>query len=158
MSKKNYLFIAAVLIVALFFAIPMYNAWLFGFIMQPSVRYADQFRYLDPNDRKMMKYGSSYGMYLQSVSVFQRSNIQDPLILLPPVGYLKDMGCVNIEVCEPAEFYYYTGYKAVLFTSPGVEQATWAMVPYKKDVMLRKIHSKEDLDNLLNTYKNYKPK
>lgn len=94
---------------------------------------------------------------MQSIGALQQLNIMHPVILLPPFGYLRDNGVVDVDVVEPPEFYYYTGYRGVLPTSPGVEKATWTIVPHKPTVMLRRIHSKEDLDNLINTYKRYKP-
>jgi len=157
MSKSIYLFIASLLIIGLFFAIPLYNNWLRRSVLFSSISVEEQLQHLDPEDRRAARYGNSYLVFMQAVSAFHRLGISNPVILLPPEGFLTSHGCFNVESVEPALFYYFTGYKAVLATSAHVSEARWALVPGKNGAMLRGIESKQDLDTLVKSYLQFKP-
>jgi len=159
MSRRNYLFVAALLVIVLFFTIPQYYRWLFSFILKPPISYATQFGHLDPEERRASRYGNSYHVYMEAVNLFQRLQVTDPVILLPPVGFLTKCGAVNVETVEPAQFYYFTGCKAVFASSPNVGLATWVMLPGKEinSAMLRKINGMEDRDSLIKIFLQFKP-
>ncbi len=155
-TKQGYLLIASTLISALFFVMPWYYYWLTISILQPTIGYKKEFTNLQPAERKMLRYGSAYSVYMQWVSAFNSARVDNPVILLPPAGYLKDMGVEDVADIEPAELYYYTGYKSVYATSPNVGTATWTLVPHKPAVTVRRIQNQKDFTNLLNIYIGYK--
>jgi len=157
MSRKNYLFLAALLIVGLFFSLPIYYNWFFRFILHPGFSYASQFQHLNAEERRYARYGQSYAAYMQWVAAFKQRNILDPVILFPPAGYFKKSVSFDIETVEPSMFYYFTGYKAAIATSPYVDKATWTVVPGRNGPMLKRIESREEREALVKTYLQFKP-
>lgn len=155
MKIRHYYILAAVAGICLFFTIPEYRIWLTGNILNPPVSYQEQFSHQDPEERRVLRYGNTYRMDMQTADFFRQNNLQDVLLLLPPTEYLKANGVVNFSVVEPAMFYYYTGYKSVGPYSADVEKANWVMVPKPPIVMLRRIYNRADLRQLLTQYKPY---
>jgi hypothetical protein len=84
------------------------------------------------------------------------TNIKDVLLLMPPAQYLRETKVEGgFEGCEPAVFYYFTGIRSVFAKSPNVQQANWAFVAEGHRMWLRKINSKQYLDDLLAKYQKY---
>jgi len=83
--KKINLFFVAVIILMIFFNVPVYNNWLNGKIFGDNTM--EEFKHLDIDYRKASRYGYSYMVYLNIVE-----KVTDPkhaIILLPPNEYLK---------------------------------------------------------------------
>lgn len=151
------LMIAAVVVIAGVFSIPFYCQWYFGNIMSPPMSYQKQFEHLGFEDRKVIRYGKSFIAFKRAASILVRANARDPVILLPPTNYIIEAGVQDIEIPEPAMFYYFTGYRSVWANSARAGEANCALVPAKGALMLRPITDKEDLAGLLNLYKKYLP-
>ena len=156
-AKLNLTF-TAILLISLFFVIPLYNQWLWGNVFSPNAEIRDQATRLDTKERQLEKYGSSYKIYMEAADAIKRSNTNNIIVLLPPNNYLIAQKIKNFRSVEPAEFYYFTGYKAVWTNSPGVEQANWAIVVvHNNQIVLHRIASKDELEDLITIYKPYKP-
>ena len=154
--RKKYFFVTALLLVVLFFCLPRNYDWFFGGILNPPVSYGEQLKYLAPDDRRMLRYGQSYEFYMKLASVFSRVHKDSVVLLLPPGEYLKRLG-INFMVVEPAEFYYYTGYRAVWANSPDADRANCVVVPHEKWVTIKGIRSEEEAQQLLKLYRPYLP-
>ncbi len=155
MHRKVYLFIIALIITGLFFITPHYNQWLLTNILEPPISYSTQFNNLEPEQRRALRYGVSYEVFKRLTDAFGHANIAHPVILLPPPGYLKQMGIVNVDMGIPPGFYYFTGYEGVFASSPNAGQAAWAILPNKEGVAIKRLNSKEDLNYLLRHYNQY---
>ncbi len=156
-SRKHF-FLTAVVAIILFFCLPRNREWFFN-LMQPPVSYADQLQYLDPVDRRMLRYGESYEYYMKLASFLSRVPKDSVVLLLPPREYVSAVG-IKFSVAEPAEFYYYTGYRAVWANSPGAERANCAIVRKGNtdELVFRGINSQADIDTLLTFYRQYLPR
>ncbi len=157
MHFKINLTLISVLIIVLFFNIPFYNNWMNTNLLNPAFDILATSKQLGLEQRMVNRFGYSYVVYKEMAGYFKNSKIKDPLILLPPEALMKEQKVKNFTIVEPTTFYYFTGYKAVWYDSPGVEKANLALV-FDKDgkVMVRKIESKDDLNRFLATYRKYK--
>lgn len=155
MHFKINLTLIAVLVIVLFFNIPFYNNWLNTNILNPSI---SMFAGLDTETeaRKTSRYGYSYLIYKELAEVVKKVVTDSPVVLLPPEQFIKERGITNTVIPEPAVFYYFTSQKAVWYNSPGVNKANCALVPDNGRLILRKIETPADLENLISSYKKYK--
>lgn len=150
--KKINLFFVAVIIIMIFFNLPVYNNWLNSKIFGDNT--AEEFKHLDLDYRKASRWGYSYMVYQNIVG-----KVTDPkhaIILLPPNDYLRKIHVKNFVSPEPATFYYYTGLASVWMTSPNAEQANWELVVKgDQQIGLRKITDKKHLDSVLAFYRKF---
>lgn len=157
MHFKINLTLIAALVIVLFFNIPFYNNWLNSNLLNPAISISTLSKQLGEAERKTSRFGYSYMVYTELPGIFKSAKIADPLVLLPPQAYLNENKVKDFSVVEPTIFYYFTGYKAVWYNSPGVEKANCVLVPDGHGrVMLSKISSPEELNKLLAIYKKYK--
>lgn len=146
--KKLNFFLASVLVILLFFTIPINNNWLYSKVIGGENNLLYQVKHLDVADRKLMRYGYSYQVYLNMLADIPDK--KSALILLPPAKYLKAMGVQDFVTVEPAVFYYYTGLNSVWANSPDAGRANWAVgVNSSHRVRLRQIMNPAQLDTLL---------
>ncbi len=149
--------LVAILAIVLFFSIPFYNNWLNSNLLNPSLSFTTLYKQLDEEQRKVSRFGYSYMVYKEMAGIFKQAKIDNPIVLLPPDAYIKENNVKDLNVVEPAIFYYFTGQKSVWYNSPGVEKANCALVPDNNNkVMLKKISTPDDLNKLLTVYKKYK--
>ncbi len=153
--KKLTLFLAEITVILLLYNIPSYNNWFYDRILTPHFNFSKQLEHIGIEDRKELRYGHSYIVYLDIVRDLK--NIKNTVLLLPPNDYLHEMGINDIDMVEPALFYYFTGVNSVNANSPNVHNANWALVAKGYgDIWLKKINTKQQLDSLLELYKQYK--
>ncbi len=140
------------LLVLLYFQMPFYNEWLYGKVINVNNNMFFQMEHMDTTYRKAYRFGGSYLAYQDMKSKLEKFG--SVTLLLPPNDYLKALGMNDISMCEPAEFYYFTGINSVWANSPDVGRANWAVVALKgKGLSLKKIRSRGDLDTMINMYK-----
>jgi hypothetical protein len=148
--------LVAAAFVALLFLTPPYSVLFDTTLLHPPASYAWQLSHQGADERRAFRYGNSYTYFMRCEGVLEQAHIEDPVILLPPQPYLDSMGVAGVHMPEPAEFYYYTGHKAVRATSPAAQQARWTFTPNKTEVILKPINSQQELNELLQRYRNYK--
>ncbi len=155
--KKLVLLGISVVSILLYFAIPFYNDWLKVRILNPHLSIFFQAQNMDINTRKEMRYGNPYLIAMQASKILEKANVQDPVILLPPSGFLKTRNIYDFDI-DPPVFYYFTGIRSVFATSPGVEEATSALIPNNLNkIVLKKIYNRQELDKLITIYKPFSP-
>ena len=118
-----------------------------------------QFHMTDLETRRKRRYGSTYLVCDYMKKTLDTTHVKngEPLILLPPNDYLRKIGN-SFTLAEPAEIYYHCGLKTVWTNNPNVDKVNWAFVVDGKDkVAFVPITSKEQLQQILNLYKDYKP-
>ena len=133
--------------------------WLGRFIFPEDNPMTDQFDRTDIEERRARRFGNTYMLCQYMTKTLDTSKLKtnEPIILLPPNAYLKSVGSA-FNLPEPAEIYYHCGLKTVWTTSPDVEKANWAVVAMGKgNIAFVPLTSKDQLQELLNTYKNFKP-
>lgn len=147
----------AVLIIVLYFNIPFYNNWLNTNLLNPGYNVFALSKQMEPEQRKLNRFGYTYMVCKEVGEVMRKSNVKDPLVLLPPDEYLKANGVRDVNGCEPAIFYYFTGMHSAWYTSPNVDKANCVLVPDGSGrVMMRQIQNKPELDSILKEFRKYK--
>lgn len=103
------------------------------------------------------RFGNSYKVLKDLTANFYKLQTAEPVLLLPPQGYVNDLKVDNLLIPEPAIFYYFTGYKAVWYDSPDVYRATLALEFAGDDrIYLKRIRGPQELNQLLMQYRQYK--
>ncbi len=154
-TKFN-LLLTATLIVIMFFMIPFYNDWLWGpnaKVLNVNNSMLDQAKNLDTSYRKAYRFGGSYLAYQDMKAKLAKAG-GSVTLLLPTTEYLKAQGINDLSMCEPSEFYYFTGINSVWANSPEVARANWAVVAARgRGISLKRVKTKSDLDSLITLYK-----
>lgn len=156
MHFKINLTLIAILAIVLFFNIPFYKNWLDTNIFNQSISYFTVKDNLSVEQRKTARYGGSYTVYKEFVTMYPQLKLDTPLLLLPPEKFLRERNVANINVVEPTIYYYLTGKKAVWYDSPEVEKANCALLPDNTGKVMIQRLNKEELHKLLDVYKKYK--
>jgi hypothetical protein len=156
--KKINLLLASILCIMLIFSIPVYNDWLNARILAKGYSISDQFQNMGVEQRMLVRFSNSYRVYKNIQKTILSIDSKNPVILLPPLGYIKSgQADGSFELAEPAVFYYFTGIKAVNVGSPDVLRSSWIMCVQNKSIGLRKVPNRKFLDSMIrifNTYKN----
>ncbi|HMI63005.1 MAG TPA: hypothetical protein VK518_18940 [Puia sp.] len=109
---------------------------------------------------KKARYGIAYTISMKVKEVVEKRKMPYAVILFEPNSYYRDSLHVYnaIRAPEPAVFYYYTGLEGVWTNSPDVNKANF-IVRYSKTkgVTLDEIHSPQQLQQILASYKKYPP-
>ena|ERR1700743_1511875 len=107
----------------------------------------------------MERYGISYTISMKVKEVLEKRHIAHPVILFEPNSYYRDSLHIypKIYAPEPAVFYYYTGLEGVWTNSPRANKANFLVRITKNGVMLDAIHTPQQLQQVLNRYKNFTP-
>jgi hypothetical protein len=155
-TKFN-LLLTASLIVILYFMVPFYNEWLWGAnakVLNVNNSMLDQAQNLDTSYRKAYRFGGSYLAYQDMKAKLLKAGGGNVILLVPTTEYLKSLGINDLSMCEPSEFYYFTGLNSVWATSPEVERANWAVIAARgRGISLKRIKTKPELDSLITLYK-----
>ncbi len=154
--KKINLLLTGILIIILFFNIQFYNDWMTGKVLNVNNNMLDQMQNLDTNFRKSYRWGGSYLAFQDIKNKLVKAGGPNVTLLLPTTEYLRAQGVNDMDMVEPAVFYYFTGINAVWANSPDVARANWALITLKgRGASLKKIQQKSDLDTLVTEYKKY---
>ena len=109
---------------------------------------------------KKVRYGIAYTISMKVKEVVEKRKIPHAVILFEPNSYYRDsLHIYNaIRAPEPVVFYYYTGLEGVWTNSPDVNKANF-IVRYSKTkgVILDEIHSPQQLQQILASFKKYPP-
>ena len=146
--------------ILLFFNTEYYTKWKEVFLLNPNTKIEDQFDHTSVEERKEYRFGNTYSLcqYMKKTLDTTKYKKGGAIVLLPPNDFLKAKGVDAFHMPEPAEFYYHIGIKTVWTTSPDVNKANWAIVLNgKNSLAFVPISTPEQLNALLETYKNYKP-
>ncbi|MFI5195922.1 MAG: hypothetical protein ACHQD8_02440, partial [Chitinophagales bacterium] len=156
-TKKNSLFLVAVLAIVVIFSIPFYNHWINIKFNDETNRIYEQSRHLTPEERMEARFGTTYLVLSAIKRMLISLNAQNVVILLPPRDYIKAAKVQDgsFEVPEPAVFYYFTGYRAIAKNSPEVGRANWALMVENHKMVMRHINNRQFLDSIITLYKPY---
>jgi len=110
---------------------------------------------LSTEEIKKQRYGAQYVVSLMIKDYFEKNKIKDPVVLLEPNDYLQKTA--GFKMPEPIVFYYFTGLHALWLNSSNVEDATYMVYITQRGLRFQPITSKEQLQSILNQYKQYKP-
>ena len=151
MYNKFNLFLTAILAILLFFTLPANNRWLRNKILDNNTGFFDQVGHLSVEERKESRFGKSYQVYAQAAE--KLSKYTNVVLMLPPNEYLKRLNIDDVEMTEPAIFFYFTGVNAVTCNSQDAGRANWALVPKEGKLVVRKIRTRPQLDSIIAIYK-----
>lgn len=157
-NKKWKLLIVSGAVLALIYSVPFYGNWILRNFLLPGLSngLAYETQHMDEEERRSLRFGPTYPFFKSLSQQIGSSGEQNVTILLPPNDYAHKMGFEQMEVPEPAVFYYFTGLNAVNQNSPKVRNANWALITENGSVYMNRIKTKERLDTLLALYKPYK--
>lgn len=144
------------MLIAAIFSVPVYNNWFFDKILNENFSMTDQMQHMGMEDRMLLRYGMPYDVYKMVTKTIRESKDPNPIILIPTNSYLTAINAnPDFQVAEPAVFYYFTGIKGVMATSPDANKANWVLVPEGDQIIARAIKSKDELNAFLELYKKY---
>ena len=142
--------IAAVLILILYFTIPLNNKWLYNKIIDGGAL-AKQLKEPGMDTRRERRFGYSYTVYKKLEE--RVKNKEAVLILLPPQEQVKKVGESSLVIPEPAVLYYHTGLRSVWANSTDARSAnSEVQVNGSGRVAINRIHGQVYLDSLLTAY------
>jgi hypothetical protein len=156
MRKKLILLIASLAILVIVFQLPLYNYWLNNNLLSYDV-VKEQSEHMSLEERKIIRFGNSYDMYMQIAKILKRQKDKDPIILLPPDSCVRKVaGVKDFHVDEPLVFYYFTGFKAVTVDSRDAARAGWTLLPVKgAPLVVTKITSPAQGKSIIDQYKKF---
>ncbi len=150
------LFLTGVLVIILYFTIPLNNKWLHSKIIDNNIL-AHQMSTFDIETRKIERFGYSYKLYRNLAEKIKNPSVV--LILMPPQAQLNRVNERNLTIVEPCLFYFYTGLKAVWADSRDAHLANYElMVNGPGQIDIKRIHDKGHLDSLITVYNQMLPK
>lgn len=158
--KKIILTAVAALGIMAFFGSDYYQGWLDRYIMPEHTKVADQMERMSVEERKEYRFNTLYTLckYMKNMLDTTSFKAGEPIVLLPPNAYLAAKCQQMPHLAEPAEIYYHCGIKSVWTTSPDAQKANWAIVVTQDGgIAFTPLRTKEQRDQLLNLYKDYKP-
>lgn len=156
MNKKINLLLLSVLLIVIVYSVPFYNNWFYEKIINDNNSITEQIPRLSVEERMQYRFGASYGVYQAITKMVKSANDTNAIILIPTNSYVRAMKVGgDFNMVEPAVFYYFTGIKGVVATSPDVDRANWVLLVEGQQMAIRTIKNKEDFNQLLATYKKY---
>lgn len=156
--KKIILFVAASLIVLIFFHTEFYGNWFQNKIYRAWESEAEvetfdyQWDHMDPEQRKIDKLASTYTFSQQVAAYLAKMGAKNPLVLLPPQEYLKERH-IDLLIPEPIVFYYHCGIKGAWYTSANVNKADWAIIARNGELNIIPIKNQPERDTIIASYK-----
>jgi hypothetical protein len=154
--KKINLTLLSILSIVLIYSVPFYNNWFHEKIFTENNDMMDQMDHLSYEERMLFRFGASYNVYKAVVKMVTSSSGPPPIILIPTNNYVRAMKVGgDFLMAEPAVFYYFTGIKGVLATSPDADKANWVLLVEGQQMAIRTIKDKNDFNALVATYKKY---
>ena len=154
--KKINLLLVSVLLIVVIYSMPVYNTWFYEKIFNDNNNIADQMNNLSVEGRMLYRFGASYNVYKAVVNNVKASHDPNPVILIPTNTYVRAMKVGgDFNMVEPAVFYYFTGFKGVMATSPDVDKANWVLLVEGQQMAIRTIRDRADFEALLQVYKKY---
>jgi hypothetical protein len=157
-NRKWILLFVSCAVLALIYTVPFYGNWIRRNFLLPG--FSDDLSYetqhMDEEERRALRFGPTYPFFKSVSQQIRSTGEQNVTILLPPNDYAHKMGFQQMEVPEPAVFYYFTGLNSVNQNSLKVRSANWALITENGSVYMNRIKSQSQLDTLLALYKPYK--
>ena len=156
-AKRLFLTIVSLIFLIIFFNVPFYREWLRMRVIEPLQDISEQAGYMEIEQRKEMRYGSTYVVSKNIANYLLTQNDapkDSTIVLLPPKKFITDNKC-DFAVPEPVVFYYFSGLKSKLFDSPGAEQSNYAVVCKNSNIQLVKI-VKGQAEEAIKFYSQYK--
>lgn len=153
--KQAILTLVGVVLLILFFLLPKNQSWFNGRI----VGYWNDFNFqrhdLDPEVRKIERWGNSY-LFSKQIADYlsKRGARNNALILLPPTSYFKERS-VDYHVPEPAVFYYYTGVKSTWIDSKQSATANWMVAADHGQLKIIPVKDKQMMNDSLAVFNKY---
>jgi hypothetical protein len=139
-----------------FFQVPLYKSWLNGHILNyKGGSFRKEVHRMGIEERKKARFGKLYEFCRQVSAAVQRDFSKDskeqPLILLPPYEYAKQIGPGFI-MPEPMIFFHLTGLHCTYPHLGSAYNANCAMLYKEQKLVL--LHSKADTDSVIAYYNN----
>lgn len=106
--------------------------------------------------QKNARYGGQYYACRYVKKYCEEKGLKDPIILFEPNTYYTQ-NKIRFKAPEPIIFYYFTGLKGVWMDSKNIGSASLFVMVTNDNFSVVTIESKEQLDEIINTYKKYKP-
>lgn len=156
--KKIILFVAACLILLIFFNTTFYGNWFQTKIYRAWESEAEQetfdyqWDHMDTTQRKIDKLSSTYTFSQQVAEFLKKKGAKNPLVLLPPQEYMKERQ-IDMLIPEPIVFYYHCGVKGAWYTSANVNQADWAIIGKNGELTIIPIQNQPERDAIIASYK-----
>ncbi len=151
--KQALLFIAACAVLLIYFNVGVYNRFYDSKMAGFKDEVSAQLEHMSLPDRYVARFGSDAYLFTQYIKYYVDSpRIDNTLILLPPVEYLKAYN-FNAIAPEPIIYYYFIGYKCITPQSRNVYDANYAV--YLKDgyPAIIRVNGKQDINEILELYK-----
>jgi len=106
---------------------------------------------------RRIRYGTPYILSMKIQEAAKAGQLHDPVFLFEPNSFYHDSLHVDLNMPEPAIFYYYTGLKAVWMNSPTVQKANYLVVIRKGEVKIEHIRTTLQLQEILTHYRSFTP-
>lgn len=149
------------LIIALYFLsiwaislMPAYRQWIDQRIGPYIKELKLQFRQLDPEQRKLLKYGENYRHNLRIKNYFDALGMENPVLFLPPKAYLAKSR-EAYDYGETLSFYYFTGVKPVDLRSEDRHLATHAIIATSTDMKIIELTGTALREQIIEEYEKY---
>ncbi|MGZ3846086.1 MAG: hypothetical protein ACXVBH_08515 [Flavisolibacter sp.] len=152
--KQAILTIVGLVVLVMFFLLPKNQSWFNNRI----VGYWNDFNFqrhnLEPEVRKIERWGNSYVFSKQIAEHLSRQGSRNALVLLPPTAYFKERD-VDYHVPEPAVFYYYTGVKTTWINSKQSATANWMVSADHGQLKIIPVKDKQMMNDSLAVFNKY---
>jgi len=155
--KKIILLALSLLLITVFFSVPFYKDWFSTKFGNDVEMISEQSQHMKPEERMITRFGNTI-LFLNVVkSSLEKYSKGDAMVLLPPKSYVTaaKLREGNVEMPEPAVFYYFTGFKGVMPTSKDVARSNWVIMARDHQLVMYHISSKRMLDSIVTTFKPY---
>lgn len=150
--RQLLLFFAAGFFLILFFNIDVYKTFLDNRLVAFKDEISEDFEHMSYEDRKMARFGATYVYTQQVKKYFDSLKPKNLQILLAPNDYLEANN-FQAMMPEPIVYYYYTGLRTVYPNAKDVYKSTYAFTMGGDHLLLKMLKNKEDIDNVLMSYK-----
>jgi hypothetical protein len=156
-NRKMILLVLSVLLIAAFFSIPFYNNWFVSKFGNDIEIVSEQMQHMKTDERMLTRFGNTL-LFLNVVkSSLEKYAKGNAMVLLPPKPYVAAAKLKegNVDMPEPAVFYYFTGFRGLTPSSKDVDRANWVILARDHQLVMYHINSKRMLDSILTTFKPY---
>ncbi len=153
--KQAILTLVGLVLLVLFFLLPKNQSWFINRIVGYWKDFNFQRHNLDPEVRKIERWGNSYVFSKQIAEHLPKHGTDDSiLVLIPPTAYFKERD-VDYHVPEPAVFYYYTGVKTTWINSTQSATANWMVAADHGQLKIIPVKDKQMLNDSLAFFNKY---
>ncbi|MGZ8538841.1 MAG: hypothetical protein ACXWV9_11290 [Flavisolibacter sp.] len=155
MLRKLLLLISSVVILFLFFLLPVNRGWMQDRVFSYLKSFQTQKNNLDIEHRKKLRFGNNYIFTKNIAEYFQKKGIADSvMVFLPPTSYFLNNG-VEYHVPEPTVFYLHTGLKTIWVQSKDAIKANWYVHVKDKKIEIDTVPPKEQFREMIKEFEKY---